>query len=70
MCSKCGGITGVLFLIFGILYAIQDFSNFQVWITPWSALFLIIGLSMWGKGHCKTCQSGMCEVKPSKKKRR
>jgi len=55
-------------LIFGILYAIQDFSNFVVWITPWTAFFLIIGLAFWGKGHCSTCK-GMCEG-PSGKKRR
>lgn len=65
MCGKCSGISGALFLIFGILFLLRDFNVTNVWnISAWSVLFIIIGLCMWGKGHCSECQ---ISDKPKKK---
>ncbi len=57
MCVKCGGITGWLFLIVGLIMLLQDFGVWSWWtIQPWTVLFLIIGLAMWGHGHCADCR--------------
>jgi len=58
MCGKCSGISAWLFLIVGLIMLLQDLSVWSWWnIQPWTALFLIIGLSMWGKGHCADCRA-------------
>jgi len=58
MCPKCSGMSGVLFLIFGILFLLRDFGVWDVWnIGAWSVLFIIIGLAYWGSGHCKDCMA-------------
>jgi len=58
MCSKCSGISGWLFLIFGVLFLLNDFGIWDVFgITAWSALFVIIGLGFLGSSHCGDCRA-------------
>ena len=62
MCGKCSGITGWLFLIFGIIFLLRDFGVWNFWgIGEWSVLFVLIGVIYWGSSKCKDCMaaSGM-----------
>ena len=58
MCGKCTGISASLFLVFGVLFLLRDFGVWDVFnISAWSALFIIVGLAMYSKGHCNDCKA-------------
>ena len=65
MCGKCKGWTGLLLLIFGILFLLADLNVWNFWGISWyTVLFVIAGIAMVSCGCCGEC----CEA-PAKKKK-
>lgn len=58
-CGKAG--CGVIVLILGILLLLKDVTSWDFWgITPWTLVFLIVGVCMLCRNVCK----------PAKKKKK
>ena len=57
MCNKCGKMCGVLLLVFGVLFLLQDLNIWNYWGINWySIAFLLLGFAMLGNSGCKSCQ--------------
>ncbi|MBN4049170.1 hypothetical protein JYT91_00985 [archaeon AH-315-M20] len=64
-CKKCMAITGVLFLVLGIIFLLVDLGMWDFWnIQWWTALFLVIGVVKLAMNKCPDCQA----MKTTKKK--
>ncbi|GEM_PF-1303283 len=58
MCNKCMGITGWLFLVFGVLFLLQDVKVWNFWGLNWFTIaFLLYGLTHIASSGCKDCQA-------------
>lgn len=56
-CDKCCKMTGLIFLVVGVLFLLGDLGVWDFWnIQWWTALFIIIGVSGVAMGKCKACQ--------------
>lgn len=65
-CGKCTKLTGIIFLVVGILFLLKDFNVWSFWgISWWAALFVIVGIVTIAQAGCKDCQA-ICGM--SKKK--
>ncbi|MBT4823847.1 hypothetical protein HN695_00590 [Candidatus Woesearchaeota archaeon] len=67
MCS-CKKFCGLLVLLVGVLFLLQDLAIWNFWNLNWyTVAFLLLGFAHLGKAHCKEC----CTTeKPKKKKKR
>jgi|TARA_B100001971_G_C17640925_1_gene263317 hypothetical protein len=56
-CNKCVKISGLIFLVLGILYLGQDLDWWSFWtISWWTALFLVAGIGHYASSGCPQCQ--------------
>ena len=55
-CHKCSKITATLFVILGLLFLAADFGWFNWGLSWYTALFLLLGVTMCAKSGCKDCQ--------------
>ena len=63
-CDKCMKMGGLIFLILGILFLLQDLAIWDFWNISWyTALFLLAGVMVFATCSCPTCQT----VKKNKK---
>ena len=57
-CNKCMNFCGWLFLIFGVIFLLQDLGVWMFWgIRWWTVLFLLVGVGGIGQASCKDCQA-------------
>lgn len=57
-CDKCMKMGGLLFLILGILFLLQDLAIWNFWNINWyTALFLLAGVMGFAAASCPTCQT-------------
>ena len=55
-CKKCMGVSGVLFLIFGILFLLQDLNVWNFWNISWfTVLFILMGVIKLAMKSCPEC---------------
>jgi hypothetical protein len=58
MCNKCGKLCGILLLIVGILFLLQDQGIWTFWNLSWyTVAFLLMGIGHMGMSGCPTCQA-------------
>jgi hypothetical protein len=58
MCPKCTKITGLLFLLAGLLLLLKDVGVWSFWGLEWATvLFIILGLVFFAKSSCPDCCS-------------
>ena len=58
VCDKCMKIGGLIFLVLGILFLLQDLAIWDFWNISWySALFLLAGIMGLVTCSCPTCQA-------------
>ena len=58
MCAKCSKVSGILFLVLGLLFLLRDLGTWDFWgISWWTALFVLFGVMMMASSHCKACNS-------------
>lgn len=56
-CEKCMKVTGVIFLVLGILFLLRDVKVWDFWnIQWWTALFVVVGITALASGGCPDCQ--------------
>jgi hypothetical protein len=75
MCGKCKKCAGILMLIFGLLFLLQNLRVWTFWGIQWyTVLFIIAGFGMIGRSCCKECNAGCCQTdmksKPETKPKR
>jgi len=64
-CNKCMKIGGILFVVLGLLFLLQDLAIWDFWSISWyTALFLIVGISGFAMSKCPECHA----VRSGKKK--
>jgi hypothetical protein len=57
LCNKCSKGTGLLVLIFGIIFLLQNLGIWAFWNIQWyTVLFVLAGLSMICMGGCPMCK--------------
>ncbi|MBW2999715.1 hypothetical protein KY339_03505 [Candidatus Woesearchaeota archaeon] len=57
MCDKCMKLCGLLTLVFGVLFLLQDLAVWNFWnIKWWTVAFLLFGLGKLGMAGCKECK--------------
>ncbi len=68
MCGRCKKMMGILVLILGILFLLQNFGVWRFWGIQWyTIVFILIGFKMIGSSCCKECQSCQMDMKSKKK---
>jgi hypothetical protein len=56
MCEKCSKMCGGLFIVFGVIFLLQNVGVWAFWNIEWSTvLFLLVGLGMIGHAKCTMC---------------
>lgn len=64
-------MTGWLVLLVGILFLLRDLGGWDFWgITAWTAIFVIVGLTMICSSGCSACQGCSCSCEPTKAPRK
>jgi len=57
-CKKCMGICGGLFVLFGLLFLLQDLNVWDFWGISWyTALFLLWGVGSLAQRTCPDCMA-------------
>jgi hypothetical protein len=57
-CDKCMKMGGLLFLILGILFLLQDLAIWDFWNISWyTALFLLAAVMGFATASCPACQT-------------
>jgi len=68
MCKKCSKISGIMILVAGVLFLLQDLAIWNFWGLNWyTVLFIIIGVTCFATTKCPDC-SGMLSSGKVKKK--
>tara|TARA_Y100000310_G_scaffold339911_1_gene434076 strand:+ start:2731 stop:2934 length:204 start_codon:yes stop_codon:yes gene_type:complete len=63
-CGRCDKVGAALFLLFGIIFLLQDLGKWAFWdINWWTVVFLLMGITGVAMKCCKDC----CGVKDKKK---
>ena len=58
-CASCGKTLAWVVLIVGVLLLLQDLGYLVLWgISPWTVVFVLVGLKMVKKSSCSSC--GVC----------
>jgi len=73
MCNKCLGMTGILLLVFGILFLLRDLGVWNFWnIQWWTVLLIVGGFSIMAHSGCKDdcCSDSCCSEEPKAAKKR
>ncbi|MBI2667334.1 hypothetical protein HYX17_01025 [Candidatus Woesearchaeota archaeon] len=58
-CMKCSKISGVLFLVFGIVFLLEDLGLWTLGLSWYTIFFALIGIISIGNSMCKDCQAMM-----------
>jgi len=67
MCKKCCKISGILILVAGVLFLLQDRAIWDFWGLSWyTVLFIIIGVTCFATTKCPECNVKMSPVKGKK----
>lgn len=67
-CKKCSKVTGVLFLVFGVLFLLRDLGVWDFWnVQWWTVLFLLAGLCGLAMCHCSDCCAVMDMKTPKRR---
>ncbi|MBI4453689.1 hypothetical protein HY636_03520 [Candidatus Woesearchaeota archaeon] len=57
-CDKCKKLCGLLFLIAGVLFLLQDLNLWNFWGLNWyTIVFLLVGAGHLGASCCKECKT-------------
>lgn len=57
MCKHCSKFCGWLWLIFGVIFLLQNLGTWDFWGIQWyTVLFVLMGMSCIGKSKCKDCE--------------
>jgi len=57
-CKKCCQVCGILLLILGILFLLQDLEIWNFWNINWyTALFILVGVGKLAMSKCPECQA-------------
>ena len=57
-CDKCVKIGGVLFVVLGLLFLLQDLGIWDFWNISWyTALFVLVGVVHLGSSTCADCRA-------------
>ena len=57
-CRKCMGICGGLFLVFGLLFLLQDLGVWDFWGISWyTVLFVLMGAGGLAQRTCDDCMA-------------
>jgi len=57
-CEKCCKMFGLLALVFGVLFLLQDLGVWAFWgVNWWTVLFLLAGVGTFGTTGCPTCKA-------------
>jgi hypothetical protein len=73
MCGKCSRFMGVLVLLVGIMFLLQDRGIWNFFGLSWyTVAFVLAGAATLGKSGCRDCMAGCCGVEsaPAKPARR
>jgi hypothetical protein len=66
-CIKCRRVSGVLLLLFGIIFLLKDLMVWDFWgINWWTVLMLLVGLGSVMMGTCADC-TALCTPDTKKK---
>jgi hypothetical protein len=58
MCNKCYLIGGILLLVIGVLFLLQDLGVWNFWdLNWWSVLIILCGVTALASSGCKDCQA-------------
>jgi len=58
MCKKCMMLTGVVVLVLGVLFLLQDLKVWSFWNISWyTALLIVGGLIHVGASKCPDCEA-------------
>lgn len=61
LCGKCTKVSGILFIVVGILFLLKDLGTWSFWnISWWTALFILVGVIWVASTTCQGCQSMNC----------
>ena len=61
ICQKCAKMCGVLVFVAGLLLLSRDLGIWEFWnLSPWTLVFLLVGLAKLGSSGCKDCKK-MCK---------
>ncbi|MEK6849416.1 MAG: hypothetical protein AABY01_02495 [Nanoarchaeota archaeon] len=56
-CTKCQKICGILMLLAGICFLLQNLNIWNFWnLSWWTVLFLLWGIGGIASANCKDCQ--------------
>ena len=57
-CKKCMGVCGGLFVLFGLLFLLQDLDVWNFWNLSWyTVLFLLMGVGGLAQRTCPDCMA-------------
>lgn len=55
-CKKCMGLGAGLFVVFGVLFLLQDLNIWDFWGIQWyTVLFILLGILKMGMCGCSDC---------------
>ncbi|MBU0615029.1 MAG: hypothetical protein KJ601_02965 [Nanoarchaeota archaeon] len=70
MCEKCGRLMGLLLLVLGVLFLLQDLKIWAFWGISWStAIILLVGLAAICSSSCDECKVETAKTETKKKKK-
>ncbi|MBS3130936.1 hypothetical protein J4212_00745 [Candidatus Woesearchaeota archaeon] len=71
MCGKCKKITGLLLLVAGVLFLLQDLAIWDFWGLSWYTVALLIaGVVKSASCHCPDCNACCSGSMPAKGKKK
>tara|TARA_Y100000034_G_C6674341_1_gene296212 strand:- start:217 stop:414 length:198 start_codon:yes stop_codon:yes gene_type:complete len=57
-CGKCDKVGAGLFLVFGVLFLLQDLGVWAFWnINWWTVVFVLMGVTGCAMAGCKDCKA-------------
>ena len=70
LCRKCGGLFGILILLSGLGFLLQDWGWWAFWgLNWWTVAFLLCGIAAVSLRWCKECQAcSVCDHTAKKKR--
>jgi hypothetical protein len=58
MCDKCKKMGGIVLLVLGLLFLLQDLGVWGFWDISWyTALFILVGAAKLCSGACPECRA-------------
>ncbi len=71
LCNKCSKSMGLLVLIIGIAFLLQDLKVWNYWgLNWWTLAFILVGLSAIASSACPMCKQANCCSTPETKSKK